>query len=81
MSDPDYAEALRLIRKHKQPGDTIGKMFMRVAKALEAVETRLVPDWEDVEQLTNVARWCDACQTHHWSGQCNPDVDEQRFTR
>jgi hypothetical protein len=35
MTDPDYDEALRLIRKHKQPGDTIGKMFMRVAKALE----------------------------------------------
>lgn len=34
-NEPDYAEALRLIRKHKQPGDTIGKMFMRVAKALE----------------------------------------------
>ena len=32
---PDYAEALRLIRKHKQPGDTIGKMFIRVAKSLE----------------------------------------------
>lgn len=35
MSDPDYAEALRLIRKHMQPGDTLGKMFMRVAKAME----------------------------------------------
>lgn len=35
MTDPDYAEALRLIRKHKQPGDTIGKMFLRVAKELE----------------------------------------------
>jgi len=36
MTDtPDYAEALRLIRKHMQPGDTVGMMFMRVAKALE----------------------------------------------
>ena len=35
MNEPDYAEALRLIRKHMQPGDTIGKMFMRVAKAME----------------------------------------------
>jgi hypothetical protein len=34
----DYAEALRLIRKHMQPGDTVGMMFMRVAKALEAAE-------------------------------------------
>jgi hypothetical protein len=31
----DYAEALRLIRKHMQPGDTLGMMFMRVAKELE----------------------------------------------
>jgi len=25
-----------MIRKHMQPGDTVGKMFMRVAKAMEA---------------------------------------------
>ena len=31
----DYVEVLRLIRQHMQPGDTVGKMFMRVAKALE----------------------------------------------
>lgn len=30
-----YAEAMRLIRKHMQPGDTIGKMFMRVARELD----------------------------------------------
>jgi hypothetical protein len=30
-----YAEALRLIRKHMQPGDTVGKMFLRLAKELE----------------------------------------------
>lgn len=39
MNEPDYAEALRLIREYKQPGDTIGKMFIRVAKALEATES------------------------------------------
>lgn len=38
MTTPDYAEALRLIRKYMQPGDTLGMMFMRVAKALEATE-------------------------------------------
>jgi hypothetical protein len=32
----DYAEALRLIRKYMQPGDRLGQMFMRVAKALES---------------------------------------------
>ena len=31
----DYEEALRLIRQHMRPGDTVGKMFLRVAKALE----------------------------------------------
>ncbi len=31
----DYDEALRMIRKHMKPGDTLGQMFMRVAKALE----------------------------------------------
>lgn len=31
-----YAEALRLIRKHMQPGDTVGKMFIRVAQELES---------------------------------------------
>lgn len=36
VASPDYAEALRLIRKHQQPGDTLGMMFMRVAKTLEA---------------------------------------------
>lgn len=35
MSETHYAEALRLIRKHMQPGDTLGRMFMRVAKALD----------------------------------------------
>jgi hypothetical protein len=40
---PDYAEALRLIRKHMQPGDTLGMMFMRVAKELEATERPTCP--------------------------------------
>ncbi|HJU06583.1 MAG TPA: hypothetical protein VJ692_15655 [Nitrospiraceae bacterium] len=35
MSDIDLAEALRLIRKHMEPGDTLGKMFLRVAKELD----------------------------------------------
>lgn len=35
----DYAEAIRLIRRHMQPGDTVGKMFLRVAKALEECKT------------------------------------------
>lgn len=34
----DYAEVLRLIRKHMRPGDTVGMMFMRVAKDLEIKE-------------------------------------------
>lgn len=42
---------------------------------------RLVTDWEDVEQATNVGAWCEACQSTHWSGQCDPDVDEQRMPR
>lgn len=41
----------------------------------------LVTDWEDVEQLTNVIPWCDACQSNHWPSQCDPDVDEQRLQR
>jgi hypothetical protein len=45
----DYAEALRMIRKHMQPGDTVGKMFMRVAKALET------------EQFTQFGEVCDGC--------------------
>ena len=44
---PDYAEALRLIRKHKQPGDTIGKMFIRVAKSLE--EPKGKSEWQPIE--------------------------------
>lgn len=35
----DLDEALRLIRRHMQPGDTLGRMFMRVARALEQCET------------------------------------------
>lgn len=35
----DYAEALRLIRKHMKPGDTVGKMFLRVARALDDCKT------------------------------------------
>lgn len=31
----DYAEILRLIRLHMHSGDTLGMMFMRVAKELE----------------------------------------------
>lgn len=34
--DELYTEALRLIRKHMLPGDTLGMMFMRVARELEA---------------------------------------------
>ena len=49
MNEPNYAEALRLIRKHKQPGDTIGKMFIRVAQALEA------------EDNTQSGEVCDGC--------------------
>lgn len=40
-----------------------------------------VTDWEDVERRTNVAAWCEACQSNHWSGQCDPDTDEQRMPR
>lgn len=47
MSEPDYAEALRLIRKHRYPGDTIGQMFIRVARELEA--------------NTEYGETCDAC--------------------
>jgi hypothetical protein len=35
----DYAEALKLIRRHMRPGDTVGKMFLRVAGALEQCST------------------------------------------
>lgn len=42
---------------------------------------RTVTDWEDVEQRTNVVPWCDACQSNHWLGQCDPDSDEQRLPR
>jgi hypothetical protein len=38
-------------------------------------------DWEDVEQLTNVGMWCESCQTTHWSGRCDPDLDQQRMPR
>lgn len=34
----DYAEALRLIRQHMRPGDTVGKMFLRAAKELESMK-------------------------------------------
>ena len=36
----DYDEALRLIRKYMQPGDRLGQMFMRVAKALETTDEK-----------------------------------------
>ena len=49
MSDVDLSEALRLIRKHMQLGDTVGKMFLRVAKVLEA------------EQFTQSGEVCDGC--------------------
>lgn len=35
----DYAETLRLIRNHMQPGDTVGKMFLRLARTLEDCKT------------------------------------------
>lgn len=42
--DFHYDEALRLIRKHMLPGDTLGAMFMRVARALETEATGEVCD-------------------------------------
>ena len=43
---------------------------------------RIVTDWEDVEQLTNVIPWCEACQSnHYYPDQCDPDDDSQRFPR
>ena len=62
MTDPDYAEALRLIRKHKQPGDTVGKMFMRVAKALEE------PKRADLAMVLNA--W------HFW-GELTPELQSE----
>lgn len=52
-----------------------------VEAAIVSQPVRLVTDWEDVEQATNVGAWCEACQSTHWSGQCDPDVDEQRMPR
>lgn len=61
-------------------------LYERLKSGLDEYEARfvrppLVTDWEDVEQRTNVASWCEACQTHHWAGQCDPDLDEQRMPR
>jgi hypothetical protein len=55
----DYAEALRLIRKHMQPGDTIGKMFLRVAGALEQCRTPFastLTEDEATERLRQINR-------------------------
>jgi len=49
-----------------------------VEAAIGSRPARLVTDWEDVEQTINVGAWCEACQSTHWSGQCDPDLDEQR---
>jgi hypothetical protein len=46
VSEDIYAEALRLVRKHMQPGDTVGKMFMRVAKKLDQRIPRELVDRE-----------------------------------
>ena len=43
VTDPDYAEALRLIRKHKQPGDTIG---MNIGAARYCAEEAL-KNWQE----------------------------------
>jgi hypothetical protein len=55
----DYAEALRLIRQCMQPGDTVGKMFLRAAKALEGCRTpfasTLTGD-EAIERLRQINR-------------------------
>lgn len=59
MSEQDYAEALRLIRNHMQPGDTIGKMYLRVAKTLEECGTPFAStlSWEDAtERLRQINR-------------------------
>lgn len=65
----DYAEALRLIRKHMQPGDTLGMMFMRVAKALESkVDENKVKEFTesvfgiDLSAMdTEAGEVCDGC--------------------
>lgn len=36
-------------------------------------DRQTVTDWEDVERRTNVVPWCDACQSNHFPGQCDPD--------
>lgn len=36
----DLNEALHHIRTHMQPGDTLGKMFMRAARALEEADAK-----------------------------------------
>lgn len=51
MTDVDYAKALRLIRKHMQPGDTVGKMFMRLASALETY------DQQDLKEKIAIGLW------------------------
>lgn len=55
----DYAEALRLIRRHMQPGDTVGKMFLRVASALEKCSTPFastLTEDEATERLRQINR-------------------------
>lgn len=47
MPDFDYAEALSLIRKYMRPGDTLGKMFLRAAQALEASNVTQFPQKSD----------------------------------
>lgn len=80
---PDYAEALRLIRKHQQPGDTLGMMFMRVAKTLEATEAEEEMTEANVYVCSNPScgtvwqedpkRHCPACVRQDgvgWSTMC-----------
>lgn len=52
----DLDEALRLIRQHMQPGDTLGKMFLRVARALEKPKradlTKMLSAWKFWGEMT-----------------------------
>jgi len=55
----DYAEALRLIRQCMLPGDTVGKMFLRTARALEECRTPFASTLsgdEAIERLRQINR-------------------------
>lgn len=79
QNSADLAERLIQAAVDYESGRCSKREMAEARTAVEAaIQAAPVTDWEDVEQRSNLGTWCESCQTTHWSGQCDPDLDQQR---